>query len=445
MISEGGVLPDKIREAYNIKTADRQYRIILAGNPNVGKSTVFNELTGLKQHTGNWAGKTVSSAAGTHKYGGEVYRLMDTPGIYSLAGEIAEEKAARDQICLSRHDGIIVVCDATHMERNLALALECMAVTDRVLLCVNLIDEAEKNNIIVDTDMLEEILGINVCAISARNRQGLDALMYNTRLTIGGEGKNRVYKTKYPEEIETAMGIIEGEVKKGLSANVINPRFVCMKLLCGDYDFIRDMDRELKIKIGGDRFKQALQNARDYLAYSGLNEDDVRAEAAKAITKAASYIAGKCIKISGNTSNGKYDKILTGKYSGGLLMAGLLFVVLWITIYGVILLAFILGFPANEIVIPIMIMIYTATGSLGEISGAGDLKLLFEANGWTWVTACSTMLFTLFHWPCSTTMLTIKKETASNKWTFISLIVPMMCGIVICILFNFVIWFMGVQ
>ena len=152
----------------------RHTRVVaLAGNPNVGKSTLFNALTGMKQHTGNWAGKTVGCAVGSCRTGGETIKIVDLPGTYSLNASSEEERAARDFICSEVPDLVAVVCDATCLERNLILALQIMAVTGKVMLCVNLMDEAKKKGIEVDLEVLEARLGVTVVGMSARGSQGV--------------------------------------------------------------------------------------------------------------------------------------------------------------------------------------------------------------------------------------------------------------------------------
>ncbi|MBQ4160665.1 MAG: 50S ribosome-binding GTPase, partial [Clostridia bacterium] len=153
-----------------------KYTIGLVGNPNVGKSTVFNQLTGLHQHTGNWTGKTVANAVGTYVYGGKTYTLIDTPGTYSLYARSQEEEITRDFIKSGQADVSVMVADATCLERNLILLLQVLEITKNVVLCINLIDEAHKKGIMIDKEKLRLMLGIPIVLTGARGGKGLDVL-----------------------------------------------------------------------------------------------------------------------------------------------------------------------------------------------------------------------------------------------------------------------------
>ena len=177
--------------------------IALAGNPNVGKSTVFNQLTNLHQHTGNWPGKTVSNARGHYLHHGEKYTLVDIPGTYSLTAHSAEEEVARDFVCFGQPDAVVVVCDATCLERNLNLVLQVMEVTGKVVVCVNLLDEADKKGIRIDFDALENALGVPVVGTQARGKKGMGRLT-DAVAAICTE-QREAFSPRYPKQIEQAL------------------------------------------------------------------------------------------------------------------------------------------------------------------------------------------------------------------------------------------------
>lgn len=158
-----------------------QYTVALAGNPNTGKSTLFNTLTGMRQHTGNWAGKTVLTAEGHFNHEGTSYKMVDLPGTYSLYSNSADEEAARDYIIFEKPDVTLVVLDATSLERNLNLALQVIEMTNRVVVCINLMDEAKRLGVKIDINEIEQKLGVPAVAISARHRTGIDQMMEKLR------------------------------------------------------------------------------------------------------------------------------------------------------------------------------------------------------------------------------------------------------------------------
>ena len=189
-------------------------RIALAGNPNTGKSTLFNTLTGLKQHTGNWPGKTVVRAEGSFQHQGQEYLLIDLPGTYSLFSNSTDEEVARDYIVFEKPEATLVVVDGTSMERNLNLALQVLEMTEKVIVCINLIDEAEKKGIVIDEENLSSKLGVPVVKISARNKQGIDNLLDTVARLLRGDIQTKPYRLTYRPEIEEQINKLEPSVRE---------------------------------------------------------------------------------------------------------------------------------------------------------------------------------------------------------------------------------------
>ena len=217
-----------------VSMEDWDYVVALAGNPNVGKSTVFNGLTGLRQHTGNWPGKTVSRAEGGFEYGGKKYKIVDLPGTYSLLSMSADEEVARDFILFGEPDVTVVVADATRLERNLNLALQVLEITDRVVICLNLVDEARRHHLVVDDRRLARDLGVPVVPASARSGEGMPEL-----LKAISEVATRQVVLR-PHRIENASAALKDAVAS-LEARVLaafprlpNARWVALRLLDGD-------------------------------------------------------------------------------------------------------------------------------------------------------------------------------------------------------------------
>jgi ferrous iron transport protein B len=591
-------------------------RVALAGNPNVGKSTLFNALTGLRQHTGNWAGKTVATARGEYSCGGREYQLIDLPGTYSLAAHSQEEAVARDYIESGQADGVVVVCDATCLERNLILVLQVLELTGKVLVCVNLMDEAKRLGIEVDLPALSRRLGVPVVGTAGARQDGLDDLKEAIARLVGQDapaaqperppGERVTLAERYAAQVvrsqaadrlrrqrrldrlltSKATGIplmllllgavvwltvaganlpsalltelfarlgavLEGwlsaapEWLRGLLLDgvyrvtawvvavmlppmaIFFPLFtlledlgylprvafvmdhafqkartcgkqcltMCMSLGCNACGVtgcrIIDSPRERLIAIltaslvpcngkfptlialitiffvgGRAGLLASLEGAAlllgtlalgaaGTLACSRLLSATVLRGApssfalelppfrkprvgqvivrslldrtlfvlGRAVSVAAP--AGALIWVMANVTVG--DVSLLARCTGFLDPFARLF-----GLDGVILMAFLLGWPANEIVLPVMLMAYLAEGSLVEFEDLAALGALLTQHGWTWVTAVCAMLFSLFHWPCSTTCLTIYKETGSVKWTAASVVIPTLLGLGLC-------------
>lgn len=624
------------------KTTDDQkydFKIALAGNPNVGKSTVFNALTGLNQHTGNWPGKTVNNAVGYFKENDKQFKLVDLPGTYSLLAKSAEEEVARDYICNSNSDCVIVVADATCLERNLILTLQILSISTNVLLCVNLLDEAKKKGISVDLDELSLQLGIPVVGTSARSKKGLNELKNTSFKLCTKEIKCFKVKSLLPENYSLCCtdnnntSAIEEIIAK--SEEIYQK---CVKTKKVDYnERDRVLDKILTSKLtgipimllllgiifwitaaGANYPSQWLSNLFDYIkeylfiffqfinapiwlqnffiqgVYTTLTwvvavmlppmaiffplftllEDSgylpriafnldkyfkkSNAHGKQALTMTMGIGCNACgvmgcriidsprerlIAILTNNfvpCNGRlptliaiisifftaslvgffkslasallllsvivfavFTTLMVSKFLSKTILKGIpssfilelppyrrpqflkvivrsifdrtLFVlgravvvaipagtIIWIManfqindisilkyctdffdpfgrllgLDGVIIMAFILGFPANEIVIPIILMAYMSTGTLTDYSNLNELFTLLTSNGWTLTTAICTIIMCLFHSPCSTTCLTIHKETKSIKWTLVSMIIPILLGIMCCMIIN---------
>lgn len=247
---EGGMAPLKescascsVYRAANLKklgvSLDRwDYVVALAGNPNTGKSTVFNALTGLRQHTGNWPGKTVARAEGGFEYDGKRFKLVDLPGTYSLLSTSLDEQIARDFILFGQPDVTVIVVDATRLERNLNLALQVLEITDRAVVCLNLVDEAKRHGISVDERQLARDLGVPVVPAAARFGQGLPELLQAIADVAAGRIACR------PRRLETEPDAIKPAVEdlvrrlRETYPQLPNPRWVALRLLGGDESIV---------------------------------------------------------------------------------------------------------------------------------------------------------------------------------------------------------------
>lgn len=604
---------------------DRSYVIALAGNPNVGKSTVFNALTSLHQHTGNWPGKTVASARGAFTYLGDTYTLVDLPGTYSLLASSVEEEITRDYLCSGQADATLVVADATCLERNLNLLLQILDRTAPVILCVNLLDEAKKKGISVNLQALSQALGIPVVGTAARGKEGLEELQAALRQAVLAPKPAQPTPQNPPlqpeELLERARAIAAQAVEvpedanrrdrmwdriltsraTGIPAMLLLLALVFWLTIAGANvpsallsQFLFSLQQPLADLLSGWGAPLWLQGAlvdgvyrtaawvvsvmlppmaiffplftlledAGYLPRVAFNLDHhfrrAGAHGRQSLTMCMGFGCNACgvmgcriidsprerlIAILTNSfvpCNGRFPTLIalltmffafSGGIAGSFLTAFLLLgtivlavaatllasrllsktllrgepsafslelppyrrpqigqvivrsvldrtlfvlgralvvaapagLVIWIManvqlgdmpllqrcaafldplgtlmgLDGMILLAFVLGFPANEIVLPILLMGYLSTGSLTEYASLSALRDILVANGWTWQTALCAVLFTLFHFPCGTTCLTIRRETGSLKWTLVAILLPLIAGILLCTMVHF--------
>ncbi|MCJ7703730.1 MAG: 50S ribosome-binding GTPase [Anaerolineales bacterium] len=217
-----------------VDMTDFDFVVALAGNPNTGKSTVFNALTGLRQHTGNWPGKTVTRAEGGFEYSNHKYKMVDLPGTYSLLATSLDEEVARDFILFGQPDVTIVVVDATRLERNLNLVLQVLEITNRVVVALNLIDEARRHGLQVDDRRLARDLGVPVVPMAARQGEGVPELIQAVREVASGETVGKPYRVKYESPtLKRAVSRLTAQIE-ALYPDLPNARWVALRLLDGD-------------------------------------------------------------------------------------------------------------------------------------------------------------------------------------------------------------------
>mgnify|MGYP003196667704 CR=1 FL=1 len=314
------------------------YSVALAGNPNVGKSTIFNALTGMHQHTGNWPGKTVENASGICKYKNDNFLFVDLPGTYSLMSHSEEEEIARDFICFGKSNALLIVVDATCLERNLNLVYQALEITPNVVLCVNLLDEAKRKGININLELLSKRLGIPVVGTIAKSKKTLKRLMQEVENVCSKKTINKPIKLNYGVAIEESISILEPIINGLLEQeNKYLSRWISIKLIEGDKKIINSISQNLNINIESKNIVNALEKIYERLNKSNISKENFNDKVISEIFFNAEMLAKSVCshaKENYNNFNMKADKILTSKRFGIPIMILFLGLIFWLTIVG---------------------------------------------------------------------------------------------------------------
>ncbi len=334
----------------------KTYTVALAGNPNVGKSTIFNSLTGMHQHTGNWTGKTVANATGKSNIKDREFIFVDIPGTYSIMSNSEEEEIARDYICFGNPDVTIVVVDATVLERNLNLVFQIMEITDNVIVCVNLLDEAKKKKIKVDLKKLEELLGVPVVGTIARDKKTLDNLKNTIYKVCEGKIIPNTKEIEYSSEIEENINLLEQKLEEIYEENnqVFNRavsvkieqdnkrarklyRWISIKLIDGEEKILKTIQNNLNIDFEKEEIQDCISDIKQNLKEQNIEQSNFKDKVVTNIMKKAEEISKEVCTFENEdygARDRKIDRILTSKKFGIPIMIFFLGIIFWITIIG---------------------------------------------------------------------------------------------------------------